>query len=292
MIQCENGHQLNPKEEEDKNENIKKPNISLTLDLNIIEESEENTKYKEEEHLSEEESLGYNSNYNLFQNNTSNKENNILKEKTSKRKASTLSTAISQTDTFSETNSFLPPNNLKNLNYERKSSYTQPSLVFFGRERLNSTPITNYYEGLDHYIRGLHPDKNEYQKSNNYIEKETFFKQKNFPLNNKFKSFDLAEQKKFNSNQILKNIEDNFKITPNNKLASSFQFDNNMQNNIQNNINNNQNNLATLTPKFNNCIYGKFDMPMYYLGYYNIDCKYFFNFNILFSIEWIINDAK
>ena len=272
MIECEN-HQFNPKEEEEKNENIKKPNISLTLDLNVIEESEENSKNKEEEHLSEEESLGYNSNYKLFQNNAINKDNNNLKEKTSKRKASTLSTAISQTDTFSETNSFLPPYNLKNQNYERKASYTQPSLVFFGLERLNSTPITNYYEGYENYIRGLHPDKNEYQKSNNYIEKEIFFKRKNFSFYNKFKSFDLAEQKKFTSNQILKNIEENFKNIPNNKLASSLPFEN-----TQNNINNNQNNLTTLTPKFNNCIYGKFDMPMYYFGYYNIDSKYFFNF--------------
>ena len=39
-------------EEEEKNDNIKKKNQSLNLDLNIIEESEENMKYKEEEHLS------------------------------------------------------------------------------------------------------------------------------------------------------------------------------------------------------------------------------------------------
>ena len=276
MIESQNVYQFNPKEKEDKSENIKKPNISLTLDLKVIEESEENAKYNEEDHLSEEESLGYNSNYKLFHNNATNKENNNLKEKTSKRKASTLSTTISQTDAFSETNSFLPPNNFKIHDNERKTSYTQSSLVFFGRERLNSTPITNYYEGLEHYIRGLHPDKNEYQKSNNFIEKEIFFKQKNFPFkDNKFKSFDLAEQKKFNSNQILKNIELNFKSSPNNKLASSIP----VENNIQTNINIYQkNHLTTLTPKFNNCLYGKFDMPMYYFGYYNIDSKYIFEF--------------
>ena len=272
-MECENGHQFNPKEEEEKKENIKKPNISLTLDLKIIEESEEKIKNKEEEHLSEEESLGYNSNYKLFQNNSTNKENNNLKEKTAKRKASNLSTTISQTDTFSETNSFLPPNNLKIQNNERKTSYTQNSLVFFGRERLNSTPITNYYEGLDNYIRGLYPDKNEYQKSNNYIEKEIYFKQKNLSFkDNKFKSFDLSEQKKFNSNQILKNIEENFKNTSNNKVGSSLP----VENKIQTNIYNNQNNLTTLTPKFNNCLYGKFDLPMCYFGYYNIDSKYIF----------------
>ena len=274
MIDCENENHFNPKEEE-KNENIKNQNISLTLDLKVIEESEENAKNKEEDHLSEEESLGYNSNYKFCQNNATNKENNNLKEKSSKRKASTLSTTISQTDTFSEANLFLPPNNLKNQNNERKTSYTQPSLVFFGRENLNSNPIINYYEGLDHYIKGLHPDKNEYQKSNNYIEKEIFFKQKNFSFKDiKFKSFDLSEQKKFNSNQILNNIKENFNNTPNNKLASSLP----VENNIQTNINNNKNNITTLTPKFNNCLYGKFDMPMYYFGYYNIDSKYIFEF--------------
>ena len=84
----------------------------------------------------------------------------------SKRKASTLSTTISQADTFSETNSFLPPNNLKSQNNDRKASYTQPPHIFFGRERLNSTPITTYFEGLEFYLRELQPEKNEYQKSN------------------------------------------------------------------------------------------------------------------------------
>ena len=63
------------------------------------------------------------------------------------------------------------------------------------------------------------------------------------------------------------------KNTSNNKLTSSLTVENNIQNNTQNNINNNQNILTPLTPKFNNCIYGKFDMPMYCFGYYNIDGK-------------------
>ena len=288
MIKSENEYQFNPKEEE-KNDNIKKPNISLNIDLKVIEESEENMKNKEEEHLSEEESLGYNSNYKVLQNNATSKENLNLKDKNSKRKASTLSTNISQADTYSETNSFLPPNNLKSQNYERKTSYTQPSLVFFGRERLNSTPITTYYEGLDFYLRSLHPEKNEYQKSNNYIEKEIFLKQKNFSFKeNKFKSFDLTEQKKFNSNQILKNFEENFKNTSNNNLTSSLT----VENNIQNNINNNQNILTLLTPTFNNCIYGKFDMPMYYFGYYNINGKYYLILIFYYSIKCNIKNAK
>ena len=283
--------QHHQQEEEEKNDKIKKQNPSLTLDLNIIEESEENMKNKEEENLSEEESLGYNSNYKLFHNNTMSKDNQGFKDKISKRKASTLSTNISQTDTFSETNSFLLPNNIKSQNNDRKTSYTQPSNIFFGRERINSTPITTYFEGMDFYLRGLQPEKNDYQKTNNYIEKEIFFKEKNISFKDmKYKSFDLSEQKKFNYNQALKNIEENSKNTKGNKMQTplplQISFENEVQN--QNNINNNyQNTFTTMTPKFNNCMYGKFDIPLYYFGCYNIDSKYNNNiFTFLFSVKW------
>ena len=276
MTQCENDFQLYPKGDEEKNEFIK--NHQVNLDLKVIKESEENCKNNEEEHLSEEDTLGYNSNYKAHKNNMGNKEYQNIKEKTSKRKASTLSTTISLTDTFSEINSFLPPANIKSQNFDRKASYTQSPHIFFGRERLNSTPITTYYEGLDFYLRGLQPEKNEYQNSNNYIEKEIFFKERNIPYkDNKYKSFDMAEQKMFNSNQILKNLEENYnKTASDKKISSSNILENNSQNTKNNNNqNNNQNNFIQINPKFNNCIYGKFDMPMYYFGYYNLDCKFY-----------------
>ena len=273
MIECLKEPHFYPQEEEKLN-NLKNGNRSLNLDLDVITENEENLKNKEEEHLSEEESLGYNSNYKLHQNNSVNKENQNIKEQISKRKASSLSTNISQADTYSETNIFLPSNNSKSQNLDRKASYSQqPSYIFFGRERLNSNPITTYFEGMDFYLRGLHPEKKEYQKTNNYIEKEIFFKEKNCSYN-KYKSFDLSEQKRFNSNQILKNLEDNYKNIQDNKNVSSTPLENNTQKNI--NINNYQNTFTPMTHKFNNCLYGKFDMPMYYFGYYNLDCKYIY----------------
>ena len=277
MTDCVDDYQYSPKEEEEKNDLIKKTCIPYNYNLNVIEEDDENIKNKEDEHLSEEESLGYNSNYKLFQNNSMNKEHQNVKEKTTKRKLSTLSTTISQTDICSETNSFLPPNNLKCQN-DRKTSYTQSSHIYFGRERLNSTPVTCYYEGLDFYLRGLQPEKNDYQKTNNYIEKEIFFKEKNIPYKDcKYKSFDLAENKKFNSNQILKNIEENYKNQNDNKMPLSISKDNS-----QNNTNNSQNLFMSMTPKFTNTIHGKFDMPMYYFGYYNFDSK-FINIILFFS---------
>ena len=265
-------------EEEEKNDNFKRQNPSLTLDLNVIEESKENMKNKEEDHLWEEESLGYNSNYKLFQNNAMSKDNQGFKDKISKRKASNLSTTISQADTFSETNSILPPNNIKSQNNDRKTSYTQPSHIFFGRERLNSTPLTTYFEGMDFYLRGLQPEKNDYQKANNYIEKEIFFKEKNISFRNmKNKSLYFSEQKKFNYNRALKNIDENYKNETDNKMQTHLPLQISLENTIpnQNNINNNyQNSFTPMTPKFNNCMYGKFDMPLYYFGVYNIDSKY------------------
>ena len=281
MIENFNNQYLSQKEEEEeKNNSIKKINPSFNSCLNAIEENEENIKIKEEEHSSEEESLGYNSNYKLFQNNVKNKDNQNVINNNLKRKASTsLSTTISQTDTISDSNSFLP--NIKAQNNDRKTSYPQPGHVFFGRDRLNSSPITTYFEGMDFYLSNLHPEQNDYQKTNNYIEKEIFFKEKNFSLKDfKYKSFDLSEQKKFNSNQILKNInsEENTKnsSTSNNRISSSFPLENNSQN--QNNINNYQKTFTPIMPKLNNCMYGKFDMPMYYFGYYNFECKYIYNF--------------
>ena len=98
-----------------------------------------------------------------------NKDNQNIANTSSKRKASTLSTSISQTDTFSDSNSLFPTNNIKPIisqNNDRNTSFTQKEHVFFGRDRLNSTPITAYYEGMDYYLRGLQPEKNNYQNTN------------------------------------------------------------------------------------------------------------------------------
>ena len=81
MIDYENDYQLNPSEEE-KNLIIKKTSFPFNYNLNVIKEREENIKNKKEENLSDDESLGYNSNYKLFQNNTINKDLQNIKEKT------------------------------------------------------------------------------------------------------------------------------------------------------------------------------------------------------------------
>ena len=61
--------------------------------------------------------------------------------------------------------------------------------IFFSRDRFNSTPITNYFKGTDNYLKGLNPEKNNYKKSNNYLEKKKF-------LREHFPSFDLMRYNK------------------------------------------------------------------------------------------------
>ena len=56
---------------------------------------------------------------------------------------------------------------------------------FFGRNRFYSPPISDYFEGTDDYLKGLFPQKNNYQKSNNYLQKELF-------LRDHYSSFDLV----------------------------------------------------------------------------------------------------
>ena len=284
----DSGIQLNPKDEEEIKNSINK-NTNIKQHLNPIEEDE---KYSnKEEQSSEDENLGYNANYIIQKNNKYNLDNLNLE-----KQASNISTANSMNEINLEQINGFYQNNLKMENNERKTSfnqYNQYTNINYTRERLNSTPITNYYQGIDYYLRGIQPEKNDYTKSGNYIEKEKFFKEKDFSFKNmKYKSFDLSEQKQFMSNQALKNTEENiFNINknntsffpPQNKLTQ-INIENKIQNSTINNINiiNNQPMIMQMPQNTENGT-GKFDMPMYFVRYCDIDCKYN-NFNHLFNI--------
>ena len=160
-------------------ENEKEGDSSLNLNLDIIKKSEEN-------YCEETKSLKYDSSYKAVQSDT--KSNNIL------RKSSTISTNVSQNENGLENIS------LKNsFNDENKSS----TLPNFNRERFYSTPISNYYDGTDNYFRELFPNKNDYQKSNNYLPKEIYFK-KHFNSEDINLIYEEKETKNGNpNNQIL-----------------------------------------------------------------------------------------
>jgi len=276
MIDSEN-IQLNPKDEEEIKNSINK-NTNIKQHLNPIEEDE---KYSnKEEQSSEDENLGYNANYIIQKNNKYNLDNLNLE-----KQASNVSTTNSINEINLEQINGFYKNNLKMENHERKTSfnqYNQYTNINYTRERLNSTPITNYFQGIDFYLREIQPDKNDYTKSGNFIEKEKFFKEKDFSFKNmKYKSFDLSEQRKFVSNQALKRIDenninyyDNMINIPQDK-STQINIENKIQNSTINNINiiNNQPMIMQIPQNYENGT-GKFDMPIYYVRYCDLDCKF------------------
>ena len=276
MIKSENP-QFSPKEIENSSKASIKNN-KKNINLNSIKEEQQYSNEERHEHSSEEENLGYNSNYIIQKRSKNISDNKNIEEISSKSKAST---AISLNESSSEQTNIFYSGYLKNENFERKESYNLYKNINFTRERLNSTPVTNYFEGIDFYLRGIQPEKNDYTKSGNFIEKEKFFKEKDFSFKNmKYKSFDLSEQRKFVSNQALKRIDenntncyDNMMNIPQDK-STQINIENKIQNSTINNINiiNNQPMIMQIPPNFENGS-GKFDMPIYYVLYCDLDCK-------------------
>ena len=279
MINTENPR-FNQKEIENSN-NTTTPNNKINIKLNSIKEEEKySNKEEQQEHSSEDENLGYNSNYIIQKRSKNISDNKNIEEISSKSKAST---AISLNESSSEQTNIFYSGYLKNENFERKESYNLYKNINFTRERLNSTPVTNYFEGIDFYLRGIQPEKNDYTKSGNFIEKEKFFNDKDFSFKNmKYKSFDLSEQKRFMSNLALKNTEENIFNSNNNNTIffppqnkmTQINIENKIQNSTINNINiiNNQPMIMQMPQNTENGT-GKFDMPIYFVRYCDLDCK-------------------
>ena len=279
MINTENPR-FNQKEIENSS-NKTTPNNKINIKLNSIKEEEKySNKEEQQEHSSEDENLGYNSNYIIQKRSKNISDNKNIEEISSKSKAST---AISLNESNSEQTNIFYSGYLKNENFERKESYNLYKNINFTRERLNSTPVTNYFEGIDFYLRGIQPEKNDYTKSGNFIEKEKFFNDKDFSFKNmKYKSFDLSEQKRFMSNLALKNTEENIFNSNNNNTIffppqnkmTQINIENKIQNSTINNINiiNNQPMIMQMTQNTENGT-GKFDMPIYFVRYCDLDCK-------------------
>ena len=279
MINTENPR-FNQKEIENSS-NTTTPNNKINIKLNSIKEEEKySNKEEQQEHSSEDENLGYNSNYIIQKRSKNISDNKNIEEISSKSKAST---AISLNESSSEQTNIFYSGYLKNENFERKESYNLYKNINFTRERLNSTPVTNYFEGIDFYLRGIQPEKNNYTKSGNFIEKEKFFNDKDFSFKNmKYKSFDLSEQKRFMSNLALKNTEENIFNSNNNNTIffppqnkmTQINIENKIQNSTINNINiiNNQPMIMQMPQNTENGT-GKFDMPIYFVRYCDLDCK-------------------
>ena len=159
-----------------------------------------------------------------------------------RRKSSTGSTSASRPDDTSEFISF--PSSPINSAQE-----SQQSGIFFGRDRNCSNPVFNFYQNTEDNLRETYPDKENYKNTKNYILKEKYFKNNENSeikiINNKNVISDTAENLTQNNN-IFKN---SFQTTP---VAAV---------------------MGPFTPKICSGGKGKFDLPMYYFGFYGWDSK-------------------
>ena len=139
-------------------------------------------------------------------------------EKIEKEKSSTNSTSSQN-----ENNVNYTPLNYSNQYYQLKY------------DRKMSSPICYYYNGYDKYLSEINSSLVDFSKSNNYINKETFFNSDFYKNNfeNKFRPRSFG-----NINEL------NFNQTPNNN--------NNNDNNINNNINDS---ININVPKLNSPFY-------------------------------------
>ena len=149
-----------------------------------------------------------------------------------RRRSSTGSTTFSKNDELSEVSSLPTPTNNESNN-----------LKLFSHINSYSSPISNYFLGVDDYFKGILPEGLEYNKTGNYITKEQYIKE-NFSINEKSfdKNIDISENQKSYDNSIIEDNQAQVTISP----------------------------ISSLPMRTNR---GKFDMPMYYIGFYNLNCK-------------------
>ena len=171
-----------------------------------------------------------------------------------RRKSSTGSTSASRIEDVSEIPSF--PNTPSISSQE-----SQHSGIFFGRDRnCTNNPLFNFYQNTEDNLRETYPEFENYKKTRNYKLKNEFYK----------------------NNEISEN-----------KMRENTTISNNIDNTTQNNNNYFKNSLPTtsvaavmgaFTPKICSGGKGKFDLPMYYIGFYGWDSKSsnFYNFQYIY----------
>ena len=179
----------------------------LFVDNNEIENQKNIRKYEDEENLA------FDSKYS----------SKIKQEEEKIEKAKSSTSTSSQNDNINDNinNEHLTP-----ISY---SKYPYPNIF----DRKLSSPICYYYDGSDKYLSEINSSLVDFTKSNNYIEKETYFNNDYFKnYVNKFRprSFGNINELNFNKNEIYKNYNN----TNNNNDTNNNNTNNDNPNNNQN----------------------------------------------------------
>ena len=170
------------------------------------------------------------------------------------RKSSADSTSVSKPEDISEIS--CPDTPVSN------PKESQQNGMFFGRDRNCSNPVFNFYQITEEHIRETLPEYQNYKKTKNYLPKSEYLK------NNE--SFTESRRSSRSSLNSLDNFTQN-----NSSVKSSLQT---------------TSVAAVFTPKLCSGGKGKFDLPMYYFGFYGWDCKSY-NYFILYSNKRNANDS-
>jgi hypothetical protein len=142
--------------------------------------------------------------------------------------------------------------------------------------------IINYFQETENFLKNSYINKDEYQRTKNYIEKDLFFKELEF--NNEYLK---CLKYKLDYSDENKNIYLNETISNNNMNSTSEILEEPSFNEIKlnnynkgkynkyNYNNDNYNNQIYNDPNtnFNNANGNQDNASMYYLGYYSFDCK-------------------
>ena len=287
-----NGNINQEKELEEENTLSQKKNNfpkKLKIELNNEEKIEKALKNEEESNQNNEndDSLSYTTLYRSSQS-SFNKNTKDIEFTINRRLSSNISTSQSDIN-YQELNGF---SSEKKYFSQKSIKRIQPINLF---ENDFGNAITNYYKDTEDNLKTLYLNKNNYKKTKNYIKKEIYYKDYDDDNNDylKYKTIDFSEENKNKANENKKTnantnnsfISSNKDFLKNNeeKPLNDLNKINNKNNNEQNknniqitNINNNYYvNQIFLNPNNNfNTINGsKYDVSMYYLGYYSFDCK-------------------
>ena len=202
-----------------------------------------------------------------------------------KRKLS--STISNQSDIYSHELNAIP----KKQYFSQKAIKRIKPINLFGNDSNNL--LTDYYKGTNDYFKNLYLNKNEYQKSKNFIKKEIFYQDyddynNDFSLDNQNNEINdgNTNNNSFISykNNILNNKEEK-KINEYNNNNINNNNDG-QKNNIYNTNNNFYFNKIYINPNitFNNINRNNYDLSMCYLGYYSVDCKSFIKINLYYFL--------
>jgi hypothetical protein len=159
-----------------------------------------------------------------------------------RRKSSTGSTSVSKPEDTSEL--FSDPDSIVSTPLN-----SQQSGIFFGRDRNCLNPIFNFYQNTEEHIRETYPECEKYKKTKNYVSKNEIIK------NN-----EISEAKNIINNNIPNTVSN---PTQNNNI-----FKNPLPTTSVAAV------MGAFTPKICSGGKGKFDLPMYYVGFYGWDSKY------------------